>query len=74
MVKKMLCFKNFDTDIRLVNRNTSKYILVNESRILIVVISILFLLLFLLLLFVIPVLLFYLYTVFIKNVDFNKKV
>lgn len=68
----MLHFKNLDTDIRLVNRNTSKCILINERRILIVVITILLLLLFLL--FVVPVLLFYLYAILIKNIDFNKKV
>ena len=72
MVKKMLCFKNFDTDSRLVNLSVSIYMITNERRILIVVITILFLLLFLL--FVVPVLLFYLYAIFIKNVDFNKKV
>lgn len=70
----MLYFKNFVTDIRLVSLSVSIYTIANERRILIVVISILFLLLFLLLLFVVPVLLFYLYTNFHKNIDFNKKV
>ena len=68
----MLYFKNFVTDSRFVNRSVSIYMITNERRILIVVIAILLLLLFLL--FVVPVLLFYLYMVFYKNVDFNKKV
>ena len=72
MVKKMLNFKNLVTDSRLVNLSVSIYMITNERRILIVVISILFLLLFLS--FVVPVLLFYLYAIFYKNFDFQKKV